>query len=136
MRQGMTRATLGVSGTILVFIGGSLLFDTQAFLAMNGAQIGTDPNVLSEVRAPAGLLVITGALMLAGSARYRFADAGMIAGGVVYGSFGLSRMISIMMDGLPSQALIVATLIELGVAVILFTLWKTNSPALTGRRIA
>ena len=76
-------------------------------------------SLLSELKAPAGLLVITGSLMIVGSARSRLAKAALTLGGLVYGSYGLSRIFSLILDGWPSQALIIATAIELVLAVFL-----------------
>ncbi len=44
---------------------------------------------------------------------------------LVYGSFGLSRLVGLSLDGVPSNSLLMATVIELVVAAIgLGILWR------------
>lgn len=128
MRQALTRLVLAGSGALLGLIGGSMLFEPQEFLGMSGVEISSDPDLLSELKAPSGLLVIVGVIMLAGSVRIRFANLGLITGGIVYGSYGLARSVGMVMDGFPSGPLMIATAIEVMLAAILLLLHR-NDPA-------
>lgn len=125
MRRFIERSVLAASGGMLVFIGGSILFQPRDFFAMNGVEIVSDPSLLSELKAPAGLLVVAGLVMLAGSSKSRFAGTGLGLGALIYGSYGASRVISMIIDGWPSQSLMVATVIELALAALLF-LYRRN----------
>ncbi|MEM9740779.1 MAG: DUF4345 domain-containing protein [Pseudomonadota bacterium] len=109
----MTRILLAGSGALLGVIGGAMLANTKAFLKTSGVEISADPSLLSELKAPSLILMIAAAVMLLGSARARFANLGLTFGGVVYGSYGLARLVGIAMEGLPSGSLIIATAIEL-----------------------
>ena len=82
-------------------------------LAGYGIELGPDPNQLSEVRAPGGALLVLGALMLIGvfSRAYTFASTSIAA--AVYLAYGLSRLVSFALDGLPGEGLLVATAFEL-----------------------
>ena len=120
MRQVMTRTLLAGSGTLLGVIGAAMLTRTQAFLAMSGVEISPNPSLLSELKAPSLLLILAGALMFAGSIRIRFADLSLTTGAVIYGSYGLARLVSMLMEGLPSGSLLIAMLVELLLAVLLF----------------
>ena len=122
MRQAITRFVLAGSGALLGLIGGAMLVETQAFLETSGVEIGSDADLLSELKAPSGVLIIVAAVMLAGSVRPRFARLGLLSGGLVYGSYGLARLVSMLLDGLPSKSLIIATIVELGLAGLLFLL--------------
>ena len=126
MRQVITRIALGSSGAILGYIGGSLLVNAEMFMAANGVEIGSDPSLMSELKAPAGLLLFVGAIMGAGSLRLRGANLGLVSGAVVYGSYGLSRLVSLLMDGAPSQSLIIAAVIELVISILLLGLQRRN----------
>jgi hypothetical protein len=124
----LIRAALGGSGTILGLIGGALLIAPDAFLAMSHVYVEPEPGLMSELAAPGGTLLFTGALMLLGAARQRFADLTLLAGGTVYGSYGLARAVSLVLHGWPSGSLIAAMVVELAVAGSLFML------AFAGRR--
>ena len=119
MRRVMTRTLLAGSGTLLGVIGAAMLTRTEAFLAMSGVEISSSPSLLSELKAPSVLLILAGTLMLIGSARLRFSDLGLTVGVVVYGSYGVARLVGMVMEGLPSESLVIATLIELVLAGLL-----------------
>ena len=108
------RVLLTTSSLIAMAIGASILFDPAGFQASYGIELGPDPNQLSEVRAPGGALLVLGALMLIGvfSRAYTFASTSIAA--AVYLAYGLSRLVSFGLDGLPGEGLLVATAFELG----------------------
>lgn len=118
----ITRMALGVSGAILAGIGLAMLVAPLDFFALNGVEIPADPSLLSEITAPGVSLVLVGVLMLMGSFKLEFAKLGLAEGGLVYGSYGLSRVISMLTNGLPNDSLITATVIELVIGVILIGL--------------
>jgi len=122
MRRIMTRFLLAGSGTLLGFIGAAMLTRTEDFLAMSDVQIAPNPSLLSELKAPSALLILAGATMLIGSVRTRFADLGLTVGAVVYGSYGLARLVGTVLDGLPTGSLLIAMLIELVLAGLLMAL--------------
>lgn len=122
MRHIGTRIILAGSGALLGLIGGALMFKPKLFLTMNEAIVEYDPSLMSEVTAPTGILVATGILMLLGAFKRRFSNMGLTYGAIVYGSYGLSRLISQHLHGTPSDQLIVATQLELGIAAILIAL--------------
>ncbi|MGJ3231326.1 MAG: DUF4345 domain-containing protein [Oceanicaulis sp.] len=119
MKKVLTRATLALSGALLVSIGGALLVSPPAFLEMSHVFIEPHPGLLSELTAPSGVLIVTGALMMLGAVKLRFARPALSAGAVVYASYGLGRLISMGLHGLPPDSLILATGIELAVAAAL-----------------
>lgn len=122
MRQLVTRPLLAGSGALLGVIGFSMLTRTEEFLAMSGVAVGSDPSLLSELKAPSVLLILAGATMLVGSFRKRFADVGLTIGALVYGCYGLARLIGMAIDGLPTGSLLIATVIELVLAAALLGL--------------
>ena len=126
MRHAFTRFVLAGSGALLGLIGGAMLTKTRSFLETSGVEIAADPSLLSELKAPSGLLIIAAALMLAGSMRFRFANLGLVTGSVVYGSYALARIAGMVLDGLPSESLVIATVIELGLAGLLALLRLRN----------
>ncbi|MCP2669916.1 DUF4345 domain-containing protein [Maricaulaceae bacterium EIL42A08] len=126
MSRLLTRIALGLSGTVLASIGGALLVSPADFLAMSHVFIENDPGLLSELTAPSGVLILTGMLMIAGALKQRLANLALLTGAIVYGSYGLGRLISMVLHGLPSESLIIATVIEFAVAAALVALRLTS----------
>lgn len=119
MSRALTRAALAGSGAILGAIGGAVMFAPKAFLEMSDVMVEHDPGLMSELTAPSGVLLITGAFMMRGAVKQRFANLGLVSGAVVYGGYGAGRLVSMGLHGGPSQSLITATLVELSIAALL-----------------
>ena len=117
----LTRTLLVFSGMLGLAIGLAILLMPHAFLATSGVSLGSDASLLSEIRAPGGFLIMTSLMMIAGAARQTLMRPGLFLAALVYGSFGLSRLVGLAFDGRPSDSLLLATLIELivGAAAIL-----------------
>ena len=113
-------------------IGGSILFDPHTFFANNGIALGNNPNLLSEIRAPGGLLLAAGLVMLSGAIKRSIMRAAQITTIVVFGMYGGSRLLSIVLDGAPSGSLIGAMVLELFIAALAMLLFaQTTIPAST-----
>ena len=127
MRRMTARAFLGVCGALLLCIGIAVLFQPESFAAANGVALADDPNMRSEYRAPGGMLVASGVLILLGAVRERHTRAAYGLAALVYGSYGVARLVGMGADGLPSAALTQAMVIELLVASIcLFVLVRAK----------
>lgn len=118
-----------LAGGLLVVIGGSILASTETFFESNGILIPKDPNLRSELRAPAGLLFMSGALVTATAIRRSLEALGLGLVALVYGTYGMSRLVSIAFDGWPAEGLVSAMVIELAVgAIALVTLLRSRAP--------
>lgn len=122
MSRAITRTVLAGAGALLGTIGGALMFAPKAFLETSHVFIDRDPGLMSELTAPSGMLIIASALMILGAFKLRFANLALLIGAIVYGSYGLGRLVSMVLHGLPSESLITATVIEFAVAVFLLAL--------------
>jgi hypothetical protein len=118
MNNRFTPIFLFLSGLLLLGIGSGILLVPQAFHAGNGIVLGDDPSLLSEVRAPGGLLVASAFLILIGALHLPLRSLAIVLTVLVYGSFGLARLLSLALDGMPSGGLVGATAIELIVAAL------------------
>ncbi|MEM6454767.1 MAG: DUF4345 family protein [Acidobacteriota bacterium] len=128
MNSRLTAVFLFLSGLLLLGIGSAVLLVPRAFHAGNGIVLGSDPSLLSEVRAPGGLLTASAILILLGAFRRALRSLAMVLTVLVYGSFGLARLLGLGLDGMPSSGLVGATVIELIVAAIgLAILWRSGS---------
>ena len=116
MRQALTRTALMLSGALLGCVGAALLVSPRALRAMSDVIIDDDPGRLSELAAPAGVLILTAALMILGAVKLRFARLTLSACAIGYAGFGLGRLIVMGLHGLKQESVIASMLIELAVA--------------------
>ena len=101
---------------MLLTIGGAVLITPHAFYANDGVILGNNPSLLSEIRASGGLLAGGALVIFAGIFRPMLRSLAMTLSVLIYGSFGLSRLLSLTLDGMPYNNLLVATAIELTAA--------------------
>ena len=118
MKNRFTLVFLSLSGLLLLAIGGTILLAPHALHATNGIALGNDPSLLSEIRAPGGLLTASAVLILIGAFRRPLRFLATVLTVLVYGSFGLARLLGVVLDGVPSSGLVGSTTIELIVAAI------------------
>ena len=109
---------LFVAGLLLLAIGSTILLVPHVFYGSDGILLGNDPSLLSEIRAPGGLLASSGLLILLGALRAHLRSLSITLTVLVYGAFGHSRLVGVTLDGMPSNNLVMATGVELTVAAI------------------
>ncbi|CAM3867725.1 MULTISPECIES: DUF4345 domain-containing protein [Flavobacterium] len=123
-----TKVLLIISGIIGIWVGYSLLFSTVAFEATAGINLGKDINLLSELRAPSGLLLVGGVLIILGAFYSKLRFTSILLSCLIYLSYGFSRLVSIIFDGFPSESLQIALIAEFLVGLTsLFVLIRFNS---------
>ena len=113
-----SRLFLGGAGALLLFIGASVLFQPESFAAGNGITLGNNPSLLSEVRAPGGMLFVSSLLLILGACHERYLSTALGLAALIYGSYGAGRLVAVAADGLPSSALTVAMVVELVIGAI------------------
>ena len=109
---------VAVAGGLLVLIGGSALFFPDAFFATNGIVLPNDPSLRSEIRAPAGLLLLSGVIVMVSAFQRRIALLGLGLTALVYETYAVSRLVSLALDGTPAEGLLQAMVIEFVVGTI------------------
>lgn len=130
MRQLTTIIYLLIAGLLLLTVGGTILLVPDAFHGGNGITLNTNPNLLSEMRAPGALLAGSGIFILLGALRTTLRPTAVQLSVLVYGTFALARLLSIALDGMPSSSLIGAAVLELMVALAgLVIVWGRRAPA-------
>jgi hypothetical protein len=112
------KVVLLVSGLIAIGIAGAILFAPEAFYATYGIELGSDASLTNELKAPSGALLVAGLLMLAGVFKSEFTFASTATAAAIYLSYGLSRLLSIAIDGLPNGALVGAASFELVIGAV------------------
>lgn len=124
------KALLFITGMIGVGIGGAILFVPAEFHATGGIVIGSDENLLSEMRAAGGALFACALIVMLGAFFSRLTFTALVLSTALYLSYGTSRLVGMALDGLPSTNLIAVTAFELGVGLICaLALVNQKSPA-------
>ncbi len=106
------RLLLGTGTLVALVLALAILFAPAAFYAGYGIAIGSDLALLSELKAPAGAVLLAALIMLAGLFRPTWLGHALLAGTMLYLGFGLGRLVALI-DGPPPVALLSATAIEL-----------------------
>ncbi|MBT4933044.1 MAG: DUF4345 domain-containing protein [Rhodospirillaceae bacterium] len=108
-----TRVFLAVSGLIGIAIGGALLFTPVEFQASSGINLADDVNLLSEIRAPGGALLAAGIIIVSGAFVQKITQTSILLSCLFYLSYGASRLVGVMIDGVPGNAVVAATACEI-----------------------
>jgi len=126
-----TTALLVVNGAIAGLIGGLVTFAPEQLFALSGIVLGTDPNMMSEVRAPGGVL-LGAAIFVASAAFVRSWQVPALAlSALLYLGYAFGRVVAIYTIGLPGADLLWALGIEaaLGALSLLALTAQRDAPA-------
>ena len=120
-----SQVMLCLSGGIAIAIGGLVLYSPADFYAINHIDLGGNLNLLSEVRAPAGALFTSGLLMILGAFIPALTFTSTILATLIYLSYGFSRVLGMIVDGVPSSSLVWSAGIEVILGMVcLICLWS------------
>lgn len=112
-----TKGLLLASGLLAAGIAVTILFAPDAFYTSYGIDIRSNVNLVNEIKAPAGVLLIAGLVMLTGVFRAELVTASLATATAIYLSYGLSRLLSMATDGVPNSALVIAAVLEIAIGV-------------------
>jgi hypothetical protein len=107
------KVILAVSGVLAMGFGLTILSVPAWLHALNGVELGANASLLSEIRAPGGALLACGLLIAAGAFSARLTLTSILVSTVVYSAYGLSRIVSLAVDGRPAAPLLQAMIAEL-----------------------
>ena len=121
----MLKTILIVAGLIGTGVGGAILFIPEAFHATTGIRLGGDVSLLNEMRASGGALLASGVLVMSGAWVPKLTLTSTIVASMLYLSYGLSRVLSMVIDGMPDPGLVQVAGLEILIgAVCVFALVK------------
>lgn len=119
------KSILFISGLIAIGVGAGILFMPVSFYAADGIDLGGNVSLLNEVRASGGGILAVGVLVLMGAFVAKLAFTSIVISMVMYLSYGISRIQSMAIDGIPAEGLVMATVLELVVgSICVFALLK------------
>ncbi|GJL98199.1 MAG: hypothetical protein DHS20C06_20160 [Hyphobacterium sp.] len=119
-----------LSGLVAFVIGLTLLIAPQSLFAGNSAVINAGPDLYSEIRAPGGLLATLGGFVLTSAGITAWRTSGLTVSAALYLSYGLARIWSLIVDGHPGDALILAMAIELALGMAALGALLIPAPAI------
>lgn len=112
------KTILFISGLILTGTGGAILFMPVAFYAINGIELAGNISLLNEIRAPGSALLVSGLLIMSGAFVAKLTFTSAVVSTLVYLSYGLSRILSMAIDGMPAEGLVQAAFLEIVIGLV------------------
>lgn len=106
--RSLSRVTLLLAGIVALCAGLGLVTMPQVFFASYGIELGAQPSMLSEIRAPGALLVAVSVVLLLGALVEAQRVRAAWLGSLCYLSYAAARLVSAMVDGLPHLNLLYA----------------------------
>lgn len=119
--------TLILSGVIALTVGISILADPFYFYKSYAIFLPDNPNLLSELRGPAANLAAMGTIMLAGAFYRPMTRTSITTAKTVFIAFPIGRLVSITVDGIPSEGILAALYVELLIAAFLVLAFTRHS---------
>ena len=114
----MTRAYLVLAGLIGAALGTMILFAPVPFYASYGMDLAGQVNLLNELRAHGLGLLGAGLFIASGAFVPRLVPAATIVAVALYLSYGLSRLLAVLLDGMPSSSLLLAAGVEIALGLV------------------
>ena len=112
-RSVYVKLVLVLSGVVGISVGIGQLFFPVAFEASAGINVAGETNLLSEIRAAGGTLLLAGIAMLFGVFKPSSTDFALSLAMLFYLAYGLSRSYGMVIDGIPSQTMVMVTVVEI-----------------------
>ncbi len=107
-----------IAGLIGLLVGVGLAFFPTAMEAQYGIEISGNINHLSETRAPGVAILAISVIILLGAFKPSWKFLALVLSAIVFLSYGVGRLLSLMLDGVPMEGLLMAMIIELSIGII------------------
>ena len=92
-------------GVPLVVLGSWRLLDPIGFFDFSGLLLSADAGLLNEARGTGGAIIGFGLLILLGAFKKKLTYTSTIVAVLLFLGFGIARVISVVLDGNPGEAL-------------------------------
>ncbi|MFK7864295.1 MAG: DUF4345 domain-containing protein [Pseudohongiellaceae bacterium] len=109
----LINSLLHLNGWVAVLIGVFIVIEPISMLSPYGLQTELSNSLLSELRAPGGMLIVCGLTIVHSAVVPHFRERGLYLSAMVYGSYAGGRLLSIFLDGIPQIEILSALAIEL-----------------------
>ncbi len=116
---------LGIGSAMFLLAGSFSAFNPLQYVARNGIDIAGQLTLLNDYRGSGAVLIGAGIIMFLGIIHERMRFTSIVVMSVLYTTFALGRIISIIVDGIPMEGLVKATVVELIIGLVaIFALIK------------
>ena len=123
----ITSTYLFIAGLVLIAVGTYISFTPSIYLAQFNVNTGINQEMLSELRGMGGMIFVFGVFILSACFKKILQPVAFIITVLIFIAFSLFRSISILVDGLPNEAILAALSVELILAIVgLFIGFKSN----------
>ena len=109
---------LTLTGLILLIIGGFIAANPTAYLLQFSSKLSLPVSFFSELRAFGTGLLGVGLIAIVSLFIPKIRFIALAASAIVFSSFFLGRVVSMLTDGMPNQGIIIAAGIELVFSII------------------
>jgi len=109
----MVMVYLILSGLLLTVIGAPFLFMPEKMKSRQGIEISGDSSALNEIRGSSALILAVAILTILGIFIPSLTYSSVLFSALLFFSLGAGRLMSLILDGMPVKALIIATFVEL-----------------------
>ena len=131
MNRTIQKTYLVLAGAILSLVGFYIGFMPTDYLIQFVSKEVISNDILSEMRGMGGTLFIFGVFIFSGSYFKQIKGFALMTSGLIYTSFSMFRAIGFILDGMPSQNILIAFSIEVVFAIIAILLLTQNKQVLT-----
>lgn len=114
----VVKVYLILAGLLLTFVGASILFTPVEFTAKNGIDLGGNVSLLNDIRSSGGLYLAMGVTIILGGFVSRLVFISTLTSIITYLAVGAGRAMSIVLEGMPAEGLVKATIAEFVVGLI------------------
>ncbi|MEZ5017216.1 MAG: DUF4345 domain-containing protein [Flavipsychrobacter sp.] len=114
----LTSLFLVIAGLIGLAVGVGLTFFPVSMQAQYDIIMQGNVSQLSEIRAPGLSILSISVIILIGAFRVRWRYIALLLSALVFLSYGVGRLLSLALDGIPAQGLMVAMLVELIIGLL------------------
>jgi hypothetical protein len=112
------KTILFISGLIGIGVGGAILFMPITFFATSGIDLSGNVSLLNEIRPSGGALLASGMLILLGVFVAKLTFTSLVLSILLYLSYGISRILSITIDGIPAGILVMVAGLEIVIGLV------------------
>lgn len=112
------KTVLFISGLIAIAIGTAIVIIPTTFYATYSIELGSNVSLLNELRGTGGALLATGILIMSGAFFASMTFSSLVISTLLYLSYGLSRILSMIIDGMPAEGLVQSAALEIAIGLV------------------
>jgi hypothetical protein len=126
IHQKFLKVYLFIVGLMMTIIGGLTSFNPVEIKLQEGIELAGNPSALNDVRSFGMLLLASALLFFLGSFKSSIRKTSTILAILLFLSLGLGRLFSIIVDGMPTDGIVKAAIIEFVLGILGLILYSIN----------